>query len=156
MRIAELLRWVAESAGSAGWPSREPSSDTARRAGRVAILGGNLAGWTCASYLALTGCQADIFDSRAGIPAELEAAQDEAAALHSLGVNFRGGQEPGQVDVTQYDAVYLASDEWAGSGTEPVSAGGKLFTAPTGVDSLPAAEAVAEGRRAAAAISADR
>lgn len=156
VRIAELLRWVAESAGSAGWPSRAPSSDPARRAWRVAILGGNLAGWTCASYLALKGCQADVFDSRAGVPAELEAAQGEVAAIRSLGVNFRGGQGPDQVDVTQFDAVYLASDEWAGPGTESLRAGGKLFAAPTGVDSLPAAEAVAEGRRAASAISAAR
>ena len=165
VRIAELLRWVGESAGSAGWPGREPSAGRGLAQERpgiepsvqsVAILGGNLAGWTCASYLALAGCQADVFDRRLGVPAELEGAPGEAAAVRRLGVNFRGGQGPGEVDVTQYDAVYLASDEWTGPGTEPLAAGGKLFTAPTGADRLPAAAAVAEGRRAAFAIAADR
>lgn len=166
VRIAELLRWVGGAAGDAGWasaqiPARAPALRSGARAGEplvrnVAILGGNLAGWTCASYLALAGCQVDVFDSRKGIPAEWEPARGELAAVRRLGVNDRGGQGPDHVDVMQYDAVYLASDGWAGTGIEPLRAAGRLFTAPSGADILPAAEAVAEGRRAAFAIAADR
>ena len=121
----------------------------------VAVLGGNVAGWTCAAYLALAGCPVELFDRRDRIPAELEAAQGELEAVLSLGFRFRGGQQLDQVDVTQYDAVYLASDAWTGQADGPAHAhmeNGRLFTAVANADSLPPAEAVAEGRHAAFAI----
>ena len=76
--------------------------------------------------------------------------------MQSLGVRFHGGQQPGQADLEQYAAWYLASDEWAGqvAGLDEREHG-RSVSSPAGADSLPPAEAVAEGRRAAAAISAN-
>ena len=110
VRIAELLRWVVGSAGSAGWPRQS----RARGGPRVAVLGGNLAGLTCACYLALAGCAVDVLDCHDRAPAGLDAAQGELDAVLSLGVRFSRGQQPSPVDQKQYAAMYLASDEWAG------------------------------------------
>ncbi len=70
VRIAELLRWVAGTASfdSGLRPSAQdaPLSATSNRnafGARVAVLGGNPAGWTCAAYLALAGWQVDVLDS---------------------------------------------------------------------------------------------
>ncbi|MCX6032166.1 MAG: FAD-dependent oxidoreductase [Chloroflexi bacterium] len=169
VRIAELLRWVVGAAGSAGWPfqsmtgrgltrmdtgsSIHPRSSVSIRGTSVAIWGGNLAGWTCACYLALAGYPVDVLDSHDRTPAALDMAQDELEVVLGLGVRFCGELLPAQVDAQQYAAVYLASDEWAGQVAGLAHAQrGRLFTAPVGADLLPPAGAVAEGRAAATAI----
>ena len=121
---------------------------TSRRGGdlRVGVLGGNLAGLTCACYLALAGCPVEVLDCHDRAPAGLDAAQGELDTVLSLGIHFRGGQQPARVDGKQYAALYLASDEWAGQVDGPAY-DGRLFTAAAGADTLPPAEAVAEGRR---------
>jgi prolycopene isomerase len=151
VRIAELLRWVAGAAGVAGWPRSEP------RAGRlrVAILGGTLAGLTCAAYLALAGCQVDVLDAHGRTVAGLEAAQGELDAVVGLGVRLLTGRSPAQFDGQGYVAWYEASGEWAGQADNIAGAQqGRRFAAAAGADSLPPAAAVAEGRRAAFAIEA--
>ena len=150
VRIAELLRWVGGSAGAAGWPPIEPRS----AAPRVAILGGSLAGWSCAAYLALAGCQADVLDSHAHTPAALGAAPDELEAVLALGVRFSGGLQPAEIAISQYAAVYLASGEWA-ERADGLARAGRMIAAPAGADCLPPAAAVAAGRTAAFAIFAE-
>jgi hypothetical protein len=95
----------------------------------------------------------DVLDRHDGALVGVQAAQAEIEALLSLGVHFRGGQQLAPVDGQAYQAVYLASEEWAGQAAELERNGG-LFTAAAGVDLLPPAAAVAAGRQAAFAIDA--
>lgn len=150
VRIAELLRWVGGSAGAAGWPPTEPRA----AAPRVAILGGSLAGWSCAAYLALAGFQVEVLDSQAHTPVALGAAPDELEAVLALGVRFSGGLQPAEIAMSQYVAAYLASGEWAEQ-ADGLAKAGRLIAAPAGADCLPPAAAVAAGRAAAFAIFAE-
>lgn len=150
VRIAGLLRWVGAMAGAAGWPPTEPRA----AAPRVAILGGSLAGWSCAAYLALAGCQADVLDSHAHPPAALGAAPDELQAMLASGIRFSGDMQPAEIATDRYAAVHLASAEWAQQ-ADCLARLGRLSSAPAGVDYLPAAAAVAAGRTAAFAIFAE-
>jgi hypothetical protein len=147
VRIAELIRCAVASAGSEGWPEHEPPAGEHR----VAVLGGNLTGLTCAAYLALADCTVDVLDCRDRTPGSLGAAQDELEVMWSMGVRFHGGQQPARVYAQRYAALYLASEEWAAQVGRPAF-GDKLFAAAAGADSLPPAEAVAAGRRGAFAI----
>jgi len=85
VRIAELLQWVVENAGSEGWPKREAPTG---REQRVAVLGGNLAETTCAAYLALAGCTVDVLECGDGAQVSLGAAQGELGAARSMGVRL--------------------------------------------------------------------
>jgi prolycopene isomerase len=155
VRIAELLRWAVGAAGSAGWPAHEPPRDDRRSGRTVAVLGGNLAGLTCAAYLVLAGCSVEVLDAHVRALPALEAAESELESVLSLGVRFHGGQQPAPVDTKQYSAIYLASEEWAEQVDRSVpeqQQRGKLFAAVANVESLPPVGAVAEGRRAAFAI----
>jgi hypothetical protein len=148
VRIAELLRWVVEQAGNAGWPAQ----DLPRPGQCVAALGSNVAGLTCASYLAVAGHAVDVLHCGNSAPAEMAAAQGELEAVRSSSVRLHGGQVPDDVDIRECAAVYLASGKWEGREGSLDQSGG-LFRA-TGADSLSPAAAVAEGRRAALAIDA--
>jgi phytoene dehydrogenase-like protein len=151
VRIAELLRWVGDAAGSGGWPRSEPQAARLR----VAVLGGTLAGLSCAVYLALAGCQVDVLGVRDRAAVLPEAAQSELDAAVSLGVQFFADQSSARFDGQRYAAWYEASGEWAGQAETIAGAQvGRRFVAAAGADSLPPAAAVAEGRRAAFAIDA--
>ena len=154
VRIAELLRWVAGTASfdSGLRPSAQdaPLSATSNRnafGARVAVLGGNLAGWTCAAYLALAGWQVDVLDSHDLPTAVVGAARAELETVLGLGVRFLGGQQPARFDAGPYAAVCLASDEWAEQWG--LTEDSKLFIAAPDAHALSPAAAIAAGRAAA-------
>ena len=150
VRIAELLRWVVGAAGSAGWPTHEPSRDDRRSGRTVAVLGGNLAGLTCATYLALAGCPVEVLDGHVRALSGLEAVEGELESVWGRGAFVsKAATSLPPVDGKQYSAVYLASEEWAEQmdrSTPEQPQRSKLFTAVANVESLPPAGAVAEGR----------
>ncbi len=117
VRIAELERWVCETAGAEGWLRH----DGAKKDGQVAVVGAGASGLTCAYYLALSGCHVDVYDE-VGEPGErlsrALAAEVPQAALardvHGImaqGIQFHGSQRlwPGLIDELQrsHDALYF-------------------------------------------------
>jgi hypothetical protein len=151
VRIAELMNWVEEAAGVAGWLRPE-----ARRSrSRMAVLGGNLAGITCAYYLALAGFDVDVLDEPASLQKALESVQRDLNSILDLGAHYHGGWNPARTAagalLRTYAAVYCASDQWAENlGASSEQAG--VFSAPASTADLTPAQLVAEGRRAAFAM----
>ncbi len=151
VRIAGLMNWVERAAGESGWLRPQ-----ARQGGLpVAVLGGNLAGVTCAHYLTLAGFDVDILDTPVSLLEELAAIQSHLGSLLDLGVSYQGGRDPAQTDVgsllSNHSVVYCASEEWAtkveNSGEVP-----RVFRVPAGAADFTPAQCVAEGRRAAFAM----
>ncbi|HOT90947.1 MAG TPA: NAD(P)-binding protein [Anaerolineae bacterium] len=160
VRIAELERWVCETAGHAGW-LRPGSVENPQR---IAVLGGGPAGLSCAYYLALTGRTVDVYGREAqpgGQLLDMAARGDLPVAalnrdLQGLlvdNIHFVGQQVPGVTfDIAElcnsHSAVYVTADF-----TDIV---GDALSFPgmyVGAAHHTVVEAVAEGRRIAVSIS---
>ncbi len=148
VRIAELLRWAEQEAADAGW--LRPG--TTRPGWSAAVLGGGLAAWSCAYYLSLAGCRVDVLDEPPSPVEGLAAARWNLSAILDRGVRYVGSSHPAQWDAATlrqaYGAAYIASGAWADD-LPAVQLGDTVLAAPRGAGSLPAAQAVAEGRAAA-------
>ena len=148
VRIAELIRWVNQSTGEAGWLKPDAASNKQR----VAILGGSLAGMTCAYYLALAGCDVTVMDRAAGPLDDMPEAHTDLQAVLKAGIHYLGSQEPSQQIVDQYlhstDAIFVASDEWA---TLAIASSGraKIFSIQNDASETLPAQAIAAGRQVA-------
>ena len=99
VRIAELERWVCETAGPEGWLCR----DRAEKDCKIAVVGAGVAGLSCAYYLALSGCCVDLYDevaqpgdrlSRALAVPQASLARDVTGILLHR-IHFRGSQKLG-------------------------------------------------------------
>ena len=160
VRIAELERWVCETAGHAGW-LRPGSVENPQR---IAVLGGGPAGLSCAYYLALTGRTVDVYGREAqpgGQLLDMAARGDLPVAalnrdLQGLlvdNIHFVGQQVPGVTfDIAElcnsHSAVYVTADftDIVGDArSQPGMYGGAAHHTVV--------EAVAEGRRIAVSIS---
>ncbi len=132
VRITELQRWVCEAAGESGWIR----PDNMQPGKRVAVAGSGPSGLSCTYYLALMGCQVDIYD-RSNDPGKglIQALGNASVPQTTLkrdlngimlnNVAFHAGWKPGSaVDLVQwlsaYDAIYLA-DGLAGIPPEELS-----------------------------------
>jgi prolycopene isomerase len=117
VRIADLQRWVCAEAGEAGW-----LSDHKRSGPKVAVIGGGPAALSCAYYLAVAGCQVQVFAQeehpaegvwRNGSAPMLKAAiQNDVRGLISSGITYRGNQrfeEPWDINhwSNTYAAIFL-------------------------------------------------
>lgn len=157
VRIAELMRWVSQAAGIEGFLFPESSSNRSR----AAILGGDLSGMTCAYYLAISGWKVDVFDLPDKPMQGLKTAQEDMRIIFSMDVHYHGGQAPGEIDLegllNEYQVLYDArqhvtpgeSESTLHSEHYPAS---KVFSRVNPSSQTPA-HAIAEGRRAAFAIS---
>ena len=150
VRIAELLRWVNETSGENGWLQPE----RLRKGWRAAVLGGNLAGMTCAYYLALASCEVDVLDQAARPLEGSDAAGRDLENVLAMGIHYRGGEEPGAdaaATLASYGAVYASTVEWAQwLPTAELDSG--VFVIPHNDEGTGPASQVASGRRAALAI----
>jgi hypothetical protein len=148
VRIAELLRWVNRSAGEAGW--LKPDIKLENR--RALVLGGTLAGMTCAYYLALSGYDVDVLDSPVRPLGGLLEAQQDLAMVLNTGIHYKGNQEPSQNQVDRliepYQAIFIASDEWAVL-RNALPDDAKIFNISPDATETPPAHAIANGRGAA-------
>jgi prolycopene isomerase len=122
VRIAELERWVCETAGHAGWlrPSLVENPQ------RIAVIGSGPAGLSCAYYLALTGRTIDVFGKEEQPGGSLlQMAADGDLPLTALNrdlqglllgnIHFKGQQKPGATfNVAElrhsHSAIYVTSD----------------------------------------------
>ncbi len=179
VRIAELERWVCETAGRAGWLRPDPVEN----AQRIAVIGGGPAGLSCAYYLALTGRTVDVYDKEAQPGGQLwqMAAQGDLpmAALNrdlegllATNIDFNGQQEPGiTFDIAElhnsHSAIYitagfaeilndalvsLCGPDWRDA-RDPATC--QITSQPglyVGANDLTVVEAVAESRRVAVSI----
>ncbi|MFO7698862.1 MAG: FAD-dependent oxidoreductase, partial [Anaerolineae bacterium] len=148
VRIAELLRLVNAVAGADGWLQPEGS----RGDWRVAVLGANLAGLTCAYYLALAGAAVDVLEGEAepGLPdGTLGDLQHVLAAGPRL--VLAAGPRDLQALAGRCDAVFVARSGGLVDAQALLRPGG-LVTAG-GQEGPRLAGQVAAGRRAAFAIS---
>ncbi len=153
VRIAELVRWVEQEAGEAGWLHAE----AVHPGWRAAILGDSVAGWTCAYFLSLAGCAVGVFgEAPQPLPA-LDAAEEGLAAILRGGARYLGGQRAADLDAASlrraYRAVYVAEETWA-TRWPAAECGDGVLAAPAGVSGFGAGQAAAEGRAAALAIQA--
>ena len=151
VQIANLLRWVSQSSGKAGWIQQEEAG----HARSAVIFGGNLSGLTCAYFLGLAGWKVDVLDQANHPLQDLEFLPHELDVVLEMGIHYHGGQNPYYLDadplLNSCRAVYLASGGW----TAHISADAnlsKIFHPLTGETNLSPAQAVAEGRRAAFSI----
>jgi prolycopene isomerase len=148
VRIADLMNWVEQVAGDSGWPQPE----ALQTGSRVAVLGGNLRGMTCACYLALAGFGVDVVDEPASLQEALGSLESSLSSIPHLNVRYLGGWDPTKAKtgslLNTYSAVYCASDDWA-IGLDTGRAEPGVFRAPASAAGLPPVQLVAEGRRAA-------
>jgi NADPH-dependent glutamate synthase beta subunit-like oxidoreductase len=169
VRIADLERWVCEAAGPAGWHRK----GGAGKGWKIAVIGANAAGLSCAYYLALSGCSVDVYDEVAQPDDRLAHALDGEVPRASLvrdvngillqGIRFQGGQKLGR-DFTEdlrrsHDAVVVGAGSLGISQSEAVAPTAVQAAALPGITLLgnsmsgrTVVEAAAEGRRAAVAI----
>lgn len=163
VRIAELERWVCETAGRAGWPR----PDSVENAQRIAVLGGGPAGLSCAYYLALTGRTVDVYDTDSQPGGHLwqmtaqgdlpvAALKRDLEGLMATNIHFNSQQEPGVTfDIAElhnsHSAIYITAD-FADSLGDALA----LPEIYVGVKHHTVVEAVAEGRRVAVSIGADQ
>jgi prolycopene isomerase len=147
VHIAELVRWVNQSVGEAGWLMPEGQ----RRDWSAAVFGGSLAGMTCAYYLALAGCSVSVFDQADFPLVDFPEAENDLKSVLRLGIEYSGGLEPSdftEKDLLTYSASLIASEAWPIPSDR--SAGGTgVFSLGAEASRLPAAQAIAEGRRLA-------
>lgn len=182
VRIAELERWVCETAGRAGWlrPSLVENPQ------RVAVIGGGPAGLSCAYYLALTGRTVDVYDTEAQPGGHLRRLTKQGALplaalerdLQSLMINnihFNGQQQPGVTfsiaelqnshcavyitaefsDILYDDLVSLCGPDWCDAldpATRQMTSQAEFYV---GTDCFTVVETVAEGRRVAVSMGQD-
>ncbi|MEJ5310927.1 MAG: NAD(P)-binding protein [Anaerolineae bacterium] len=182
VRIAELERWVCETAGRAGW-LRPGLGENPQR---VAVIGGGPAGLSCAYYLALTGRTVDVYDTEAqpgghlrqltaqgGLP--LAALERDLQGLLINTIHFNGQQQPGVTfsiaelqnshsavyitaafsDILRDDLVSLCGPDWRDAldpATRQMTSQPEFYV---GTDYSTVVEAVAEGRRVAVSMSQD-
>jgi prolycopene isomerase len=119
VRIAELQRWVCAEAGEEGWIKPDHSSSGPK----VAVMGGGPSAFSCAYYLALAGCQVQVFakkdqaggklwEKSSSDPRLWAAIQRDVQGVLSAGIDFHGGQQTGKnLDLARilvdFEAVYL-------------------------------------------------
>jgi prolycopene isomerase len=119
VRIADLQRWVCQTADEAGWPK----FDLFVTDKKVAILGSGPAAICCAYYLALQGILVEIFEqeTRPGgsILKSIQNSKTPAPAwgsdwkgIQSSGIHFHGNRRLGtdlnlENLIKSYDAIYL-------------------------------------------------
>jgi hypothetical protein len=122
VRIAELERWVCETAGRAGWLRPDPVENVQR----VAVIGGGPAGLSCAYYLALTGHTIDVYGKEAqpgGQLLQIAARGDlppdtlnrELQGVLANNIHFHGQQEHGiTFDIPElrhsHSALYITAE----------------------------------------------
>ena len=161
VQITELQRCVCETAGKNGWPI----DDAARSGHSVAVLGSGPAALTAAYYLALSGTEVDLYapESSPGGPlidATLPAGalERDLSGMMLPGIHFHGSidvhtKEDLEVLTRQHDAVYVAGKPWPILDDAMADASPAWTVTPEFNEGVATViEAVAEGRRAAAAI----
>ena len=182
VRIAELERWVCETAGRAGW-LRPDSAETPQR---IAVIGSGPAGLSCAYYLALTGRTVDVYDTKAQPGGQLrqmaargdlppEALNRDLQGVLAANIHFDGQQKPGETfDIAALRhsrcALYITADfaeilhdvlvalyglDWRDA-LDPMTR--QVMLQPglyVGENPPTVVEAVAEGRRVAVSIGRD-
>jgi hypothetical protein len=159
--ITELQRWVCQTAGSKGWPN----ANSVPNGQRVAVLGGGPAAFTAAYYLALCGTEVDVFspeDLPGGRLTEVllpdGALERDLARMMLPRVHFHGGTHVHTAQdletlASHHDAVYVAGIPWTAVKSEIIAGhSGWVLTPEFKEGVATVVEAVAEGRRAAAAI----
>lgn len=149
VRIGDLMHWVSRSTGDREL-LQQPKTPGLRQ--RAVILGGNLNGMTCAYYLALAGCEVEVYDQPDQPLMDVKCSEHDLRILGGLGIHYHGGQAPTQpipTEILSPDTwVYIASDEWRiyqsllPAQAEMVKVQSKPIPAS-------ATNAIAEGRRAA-------
>lgn len=154
VRIADVLCWVSQSTGEAGWMGPEEG----QKHRRAAVLGGGLNGFACAYYLALAGFEVDVFDQSPNPLSEVEEAREAVEMILRMGVHYHGGQVPftciEELQWQKFDCLYVASTEWSANFADSlrvIEMANPLMVDPSG---LAPARAIAEGRRAAFSIAA--
>jgi len=144
--IAELLRLAHRMAGEEGWLRPE-----ARRPWRVAVLGANPAGLTCAYYLSLAGAAVEVFevaseaDLLPAVLADLPALLASGARLHCA-----VGRDEVAAQQGVCDAIYVAARAGWTDASAMLRAGGPVLALESPVEAV--AGQVAAGRSAAFAI----
>jgi prolycopene isomerase len=159
--ITELQRWVCQTAGSKGWPN----ANSVPNGQRVAVLGGGPAALTAAYYLALCGTEVDVYSPEDRPGGRLtEVLLPEGALGRDLTgimlprVHFHGGTHVHTAQdiealANHHDAVYVAGTPWAALKSQIVAGHpGWVLTSEFKEGVATVVEAVAAGRRAAAAI----
>jgi len=148
VRIAELLRFANGAAGEAGWLRPEGVA----RPWRVGVLGANLAGLTCAYYLALAGAKVEVFETGAGpdLPASARADLPQVLATGVQLVTGVSAARDAEGSGTRHGAVYVATDAWSALAAAMLRPDGVMIAASG--DERVVAGQVAEGRSAAVAI----
>ncbi len=154
VRIADLLRWVSQESGEAGWMQPEAG----RKNRRAAVLGGSLNGLACAYFLALAGFEVDVFDQAASPLAEVEQVRAAFESILRMGVHYLSGQLPStciaDMQRQEYHCLYVASTGWPANFTQSFQAIDMANPLPVDHSGLAPAHAIAEGRRAAFSLAA--
>ncbi len=150
VRIADLLRLARReaSAGERGWIAPQG----APRPWRIAVLGGDLAGLSCAHYLALAGAHVLLLEEAHEPPVPAEAVADLPGVLLP-GIHHQGGCTAGALPDTvlgSCDAAYVAALPWRKGAELALRPGAHVLEEAE--PGLEAAAAVGAGRRAAHAI----
>ena len=149
VRIAEVIRWVNQFAGEAGWMRPEGQ----HKGWSAAVFGGNLAGMTCAYFLALAGFSVAVFDQAQQPLEDLPEAQNDLEPVLKMGIHYHGGQEAEKGTWQSYSTIYIALEAWV-KPFDQAAGLARVFKASSDVAYLLPAQAVAEGRRAAFAMAA--
>jgi hypothetical protein len=171
VRIAGLQRWVCEAAGAEGWLRH----DREKKDRAVAVVGAGVAGLSCAYYLALAGCDVDVYEevarpgdriSRAIDVPEPSLARDVNGIMLAR-VRFSGKQElsAAHIEIIRraHDALVmdagpfgipeLGAIEIQGGSTSRASDLPAVLMDGSSAVRGSIVEAAAEGRRAAVAIA---